>query len=141
MKRFEKFNEIIFESYCKKSISNAIKKERHRKAAKEQLELSFSALTEAVLYALSVENGDESGAEKPCRIFYIGGMSFPIYNQKLSWALSHLMPGDREIVLLYFFKGLKDAKVAPLVHMSRATVARRRKAAMTRLRELMEETT
>ena len=33
---------------------------------------------------------------------------------------------------------LRDAKVASLVHMSRATVTRRRKAAMARLRELME---
>ncbi len=132
---------IIFESYCKKSISNAITKERRRKAARGQIEQPFSALTDAVLYALSVENDHESGSSKPCRVFYIGGMSFPIYDQKLSWALSHLMPGDREIVLLYFFKGLKDAKVAPLVHMSRATVARRRKAAMTRLRELMEDST
>ena len=34
MTRFEKFNEMLFESYCKKSVSNAIKKERQRKAAK-----------------------------------------------------------------------------------------------------------
>ncbi len=37
MTRFEKFNEVIFESYCKKSVSNAIKKERQKKAARGQL--------------------------------------------------------------------------------------------------------
>ena len=73
--------------------------------------------------------------------FCVKNMNFPIYNEKLSWALSHLMPMDREIVLLYFFEQMKDAKVASLVHMSRATVARRRKAAMKRLRESMEDTT
>lgn len=69
------------------------------------------------------------------------GMNIPVYHEKLSQALTYLMPKDREIILLYFFKGLKDAKVAPLVHMSRPTVSRRRKAAMKRLRELMEDST
>lgn len=69
------------------------------------------------------------------------GMNIPVYHEKLSQALTYLMPKDREIILLYFFKGLKDAKVAPLVHMSRPTVSRRRKAAMNRLRELMEDST
>lgn len=141
MTRFEKFNEMLFESYCKKSVSNAIKKEREKKAARGQLELSFSILTDAVLYALSTQNDGTSQPEKPCQIFNAQGMSIPIYHEKLSQALSHLMPKDREIILLYFFKGLKDAKVAPLVHISRPTVSRRRKAAMKRLRELMEDST
>ena len=138
---FEKFNEMIFESYCKKSISNAIKKERHKKAARGQMEQPLSALTDAVLYALSIEDNRVRQSEEPVQIFHVGEMSFPVCDEKLGWALSHLMPRDREIVLLYFFEGLKDANVAPLVHMSRATVARRRKAAMMRLRELMEDTT
>lgn len=141
MTRFEKYNEITFESYCKRSIKNAIKKERQKKAERGQLEQPFSMLTDAVLYALTAENEEPSLAENPCQIFCVQGTNFPIYNQRLSWALSHLMPKDREIVLLYFFKGLKDANVAPLVHMSRVTVSRRRKAAMKRLRELMEDST
>ena len=103
--------------------------------------MSFSALTDAVLYALATEDKRTSQPEKPCQIVSVQGMNFPVYNEKLSWALSHLMPRDREIILLYFFRGLKDANVAPLVHTSRSTVSRRRKAAMKRLRELMEDTT
>lgn len=141
MTRFEKFNEMLFESYCKKSVSNAIKKEREKKAARGQLELSFSVLTDAALYALSTQNDGTSQTERPCQIFSVQGMDIPIYHEKLSQALSHLMPKDREIILLYYFKGLKDAKVAPLVHISRPTVSRRRKAAMKRLRELMEDAT
>lgn len=139
MTRFEKFNEMLFESYCKKSVSNAIKKEREKKATRGQLELSFSVLTDAVLYALSTQNDGTSQPEKPCHVFSVQGMSVPVYNPKLSQALSYLMPRDREIILLYFFKELKDEKIAPFVHMSRPTVSRRRKAAMKRLRELMED--
>ena len=141
MTKSEIFNEILFESYCKKSVGNAIKKEREKKTARGKLELPFSALTDAVLYALSTQNDGISQLEKPCQIFSVQGMNIPIYHEKLGQALSHLMPKDREIVLLYFFKGLKDARVATLVHMSRPTVSRRRKAAMKRLRELMEDST
>lgn len=139
MTRFEQFNEMIFESYCKKSIRNAILKERQKKADRGQMEQPFSILTDAVLYALATEKDNKDQPEEPCQVFHAQGMNFPIYNQKLAWALSHLMPKDREIILLYFFEDLKDIKVAPLVHTSRATVSRRRKAAMDRLRELMED--
>lgn len=139
MTRFELFNEMRFESYCKKSVSNATNKERQRKTTRGKLERSLSVLTDAVLYALSTENDETSQPEKPCQIFIAQGMNIPICHEKLAQALAYLMPKDREIILLYFFKGLKDAKVASLVHMSRPTVARRRKAAMKRLRELMED--
>ena len=69
------------------------------------------------------------------------GMNIPVYHEKLSQALTYLMPKDREIILLYFFKGLKDEKIASLIHISRPTVSRRRKATMKRLRELMEDST
>ena len=140
MKRFERFNEIIFESYCMKSVLNAIKKERNRKDARGEVEQSLSTLTDAMLYALSTKDDEMIQAEKPHQIFCIHGRNIPIYDPKLSCALSHLMPADREIVLLYFFRELTDEKIAPLVHMSRPTVSRRRKAATRRLRELMEDT-
>ena len=140
MKRFERFNEMIFESYCMKSVLNAIKKERNRKDARGEVEQSLSTLTDAMLYALSTEDDEMIQAEKPHQIFCIHGRNIPIYDPKLSCALSHLMPADREIVLLYFFRELTDEKIAPLVHMSRPTVYRRRKAATRRLRELMEDT-
>lgn len=138
MTRYEKFNEMTFEAYCKKAIDNAVKKERQKKAARGKLEQSLSVLTDSVLFALSVENEGTEQGEEPCCVFRVQEMDFPICDLKLSDALTYLMHRDREIVLLYFFKGLKDANIAPLVYMSRSTVGRRRKAAMVRLRELME---
>lgn len=140
MKRFEKFNEMIFESYCMKSVLNAIKKERARKDARGEMELSLSTLTDEILYTLSTEDDEMIQEEEPHQIFCVLGMNIPIYDTKLAYALSHLMPMDREIILLSFFRKLTDEKIAPLVHMSRPTVSRRRKAATRRLRELMEDT-
>lgn len=136
--RYEVFNETTFEAYCKKAVENAIKKERSKKAARGKLEVSLSTLTDAALYTLPTEDDGNNTPEEPCRTFCVREMLFPIYDPKLSQALSYLMPKDREIILLHFFKGLTDAKVAALIHTSQATVFRRRKAAMKRLRELME---
>lgn len=138
MTRYEQFNEMIFEACCKKSIGNAINKARQKKAARAQIEQPLSTLTDTNLYALSKEDKSVDWLEEPCHIFQIQGLNFPVYDQKLSCALSHLLPKDREIVLLHFFSELTDIKIAPLLHISRSTVARRRKAAMERLRELME---
>lgn len=141
MTRYETFNEVLFESYCMRSISNAVKKERERKAIKGRVELPLSVLTDSVLYALSKENDGTSQPNKVYQVFSVQNMSIPIFHEKLAQAMLHLRSKDREIVLLYFFKGLKDAEIAPLLHMSRPTVSRRRKAAMKRLREMMENST
>jgi len=80
MTRFEQFNEMIFESYCKKSIRNAIQKERQKKADRGQLEQPFSVLTDAVLYALATKKDNKDQPEEPCQVFHAQGMNFPIYN-------------------------------------------------------------
>lgn len=139
--RFEIFNEIIFEAYCKKAVSNATKKERQKKSKRGQMEQSLSALTDAALYSLAAESDEAEQPEESCQTFYVQGMNIPVYDPKLSKALTYLMPKDREIILLYYFKGLKDIKIAPLVSMSVSTVSRRRRAATKRLRELIENTT
>ena len=65
-------------------------------------------------------------------------MNIPVYDPKLSKALSYLMPKDREIILLYYIKGLKYTQIAPLVHISASAVSRRSRAATKRLLELIE---
>lgn len=132
---------MTFEAYCKKAVGNAVKKERGRKTARGKLEVSLSTLTDAALYTQPIEDDGDSTLEEPYRTFRFQEMLFPIYDPKLSQALSYLLPKDREIILLHFFKGLTDAKVAALVHTSQATVFRRRNAAMKRLRELVESYT
>lgn len=141
MTRFEQFNEMMFEAYCKKAVSNAAKKERQKKAARGLMEQSLSELTDATLYGVVAESGEVEQPEEPCQIFYAQEMNIPVYEPELSKALSYLMPKDREIILLYYFKGLKDAKIALLVHMGVSTVSRRRRAATKRLRELIENAT
>lgn len=137
MSRFEIFNEIMFEAYCKKAVSNATKKERQKKSKRGQMEQSLSALTDAALYSLATESDEAEQSEEPYT-FHVQGVNIPVYDPKLSKALSYLMPKDREIILLYYFKGLKYTQIAPLVHISASAVSRRSRAATKRLRELIE---
>ncbi len=138
MSRFEIFNEIMFEAYCKKAVSNATKKERQKKSKQGQMEQSLSTLTDAALYSLAAGGGEAEQLEESCQTFHVQGMNIPVYDPKLSKALSYLMPKDREIILLYYIKGLKYTQIAPLVHISASAVSRRSRAATKRLLELIE---
>ena len=138
MSRFEIFNEIMFEAYCKKAVSNATKKERQKKSKQGQMEQSLSTLTDAALYSLAAGGGEAEQLEESCQTFHVQGMNIPVYDPKLSKALSYLMPKDREIILLHYFKGLKYTQIAPLVHISASAVSRRSRAATKRLLELIE---
>jgi len=62
-----------------------------------------------------------------CEVFDVRGIKVPIYGQSLWEALYHLMPQDREIILLYFFLSLDDLKISKMIHLSRSTIQQRRK--------------
>lgn len=139
--RYEAFNEVTFESYIKSAIDKSILKERLKKTARSQWEQSYSTLTDAILYEISHEDTGISQAERNCRIFQVRGANIPVYGEKLGQALSYLMPRDREIVLLYFFIGEETERIANMMNIDPITVRRRRKAALQRLRDFLEDTT
>lgn len=137
MGRYEGYNERLYEAYCKAAIDNAILKARQKKAAHGQLVSSLSDLSDAELFSLT----DEWEPELPDEPFtyHIQGQTIQIKDQKLGQALSSLLPRDREIILLYYFLGLRDEAVAKRLNMSRATVQRRREKAQKKLKTILEE--
>ena len=137
MGRYEDYNEMLYEAYCKAAIDNAILKARQKKAAHGQLVSSLSDLSDAELLALA----EEWEPELPDDFFtyQIQGQAIQIKDQKLGQALSSLLPKDREIILLYYFLGLLDEAVANRLNMSRATVQRRREKAQKKLKMILEE--
>ena len=79
MSRFEIFNEIMFEAYCKKAVRNATKKERQKKSKRGQMEQSLSTLTDAALYSLAAESDEAEQSEESCQTFHVQGMNIPVY--------------------------------------------------------------
>lgn len=136
--RYETYNEMTFEVYCKTAISRSVLKERLRKAEKARREQPLSIFTDAMLYELSHEDTGSEQTETTCRTFYVRGVAVPVHGKKLGQALSYLLPRDREIVLSYFFLGLTIKRIAQRLEITPATVTRRRKAAVLKLRDLLE---
>ena len=108
--RYERFNEMLFESYCKTCIDNAISK------------------SQAGLEEIEEEHED----------FFIRGNMFRVRNRRIGRALTYLLPRDREIILLYYFAEMNDDEIAAELRMSRATVQRRRTLAKLKSKDLLE---
>ena len=91
MGRYEDYNEMLYEAYCKAAIDNAILKARQKKAAHGQLVASLSDLSDADLLSLA----DKWEPELPDDFFtyHIQGQTIQIKDQKLGQALSSLLPG------------------------------------------------
>lgn len=136
MGRYEDYNEMLYEAYCKAAIDNAILKARQKKTAHGRLVSSLSDLSDADLLPLTDKREPEL-SEEPFT-FHIRGQTIQIKDQKLGQALSSLLPKDREIILLYYFLGLRDEAVAKRLNMSRATVQRRREKAQKKLKTILE---
>ena len=62
--RYEAYNEMTFEAYCKTAISRSVLKERLRKAEQGKREQPLSIVTNAMLYGLSCE---DTGIEQTIR--------------------------------------------------------------------------
>lgn len=137
MGRYEDYNEMLYEAYCKAAIDNAILKARQKKTAHGQLVSSLSDLSDADLFTLA-EVQEPEPLDKPST-YHIQGQTIQVRDQKLGQALSSLLPKDREILLLYYFLGLRDEAVAKRLNMSRATVQRRREKAQKKLKTILEE--
>lgn len=136
--RYVKFNEMMFEVYCKISIDNAIARERKRKAVRARWEQPFSALPDHVLYSIGRTDSELDSAEAAPTAFHVRGMRVLVNDPSLGQALTYLLPRDREIVILYYFIGMDNDEIANELNISRSTVSRRRRNAEARMRVFLE---
>ena len=136
--RYVRFNEMMFEVYCKTSIDNAIARERRRKAERAKWEQPFSALPGDVLYSIGRTDPNLDSAEASPTAFCVRGMRVLVNDPPLGQALSFLLPRDREIVILYYFIGMERGEIAHELDISKATVSRRLRNAEARMRTFLE---
>lgn len=131
--RYEQFNEITFEAYCKAAIDKSTLKERLRKAARSQWEQPFSTFPDTAIQSISQDDVETGSIENAPMTFLIQNEKIQVGDLKLGQALYLLLPREREIIMLYYFVCLKDDEIAKRLTMSRATVQRRRKKAELKL--------
>ncbi len=131
---YEQFNEITFESYCKKAIDRAVLKGRIKKSARAEREISLSTLTDE---ALPVEL-PKLAEEQESVTFQVRGLHIPVNDTRLGQALLFLPPKKREVILLAYFLDMSDAQIGALLGKSRSDIQYQRTAAQTRLKRLVE---
>ena len=139
-KRYEKYNELMFTLYSMSSVDNGINKEKQRKNARSNWQLSMSVLTDSVLCALAGDSGIEHLHEESYHTFNVHGVDVPVYSERLAKAILYLLPRDRDIILLYYFLGMTDERIAKSMGMKLPTVNYRRKVAREKLRSFLEDT-
>lgn len=132
--RYQTYNELTFESYCKTSIDHAILKGRIEQTRRAALEVPLSTLTDADLYRLYARSQDLPISVSEQVTFAVRGISIPVHDLQLGKALSFLTPKLRDVVLLHYFMDMSDPQIANLLHISKSAVQRRRTAALERLK-------
>lgn len=132
--RYQTYNELTFESYCKTSIDHAILKGRMEQTRRAALEVPLSTLTDGDLYRLYVQSQEAPISVFEQVTFTVRGISIPVHDLQLGKALSFLTPKLRDVVLLHYFMDMSDPQIASLLHVSKSAVQRRRTAALERLK-------
>lgn len=97
-------------------------------------EIPFSEVPEVQLNSLSTT--DEYHIEN----VHYSVMGFPIEvrNESLAAAINELTPIKRDVVLLYFFMGMKGTDIARLMGRDTSTVNYHRRRALVLLKQSME---
>lgn len=72
------------------------------------------------------------------RVYRVKGIEVIVRDERLGEALQFILPNQRAVLLLSFFRDCCDMEIARLLKISHKTVAYRKKIAMNRLRMLLE---
>ena len=139
--RYEIFNEITFEAYCKTTIDRAILKGRKAKAQRAAWEFSLSDLTDTLMYRLSaddqpVEDAVQRSMQRPA-VFRVRDVEIIVHDPDLGQALSFVPPQKRDVLLLYYFADMSDAEIGRKLGVSKSAVQRRRVSAMEILKNFL----
>ena len=126
----------MFCAFCKKTLKNARTDLMREMAKNQRREKLFSEMSEAELNRLRVP--DEQAFPPAEVVFEVCGLSIGVVDEELADALAVLQEDDRSIVLLSYFAGWTDKRIASFLGRPRSTVQYRRfKALQRQLRMLL----
>ena len=72
------------------------------------------------------------------RTYKVKGIDVTVSDERIGEAIQFIMPNQRAVLLLSFFKEYSDMDIARLMGISHKTVAYRKKMAMRKLKLLLE---
>lgn len=72
------------------------------------------------------------------RTYKVKGIDVTVTDERIGEAIQYIMPNQRAVLLLSFFKEYSDMDIARLMKISHKTVAYRKEMAMQKLKALLE---
>lgn len=131
---FRKYQENKFDSFCKIVIRNACADNRRSRMTREK---RFSSLEELQADALDLQRVEDTYVTYS-RTYRVNGIDVTINDERIGEAIQFIMPNQRAVLLLSFFKEYSDMDIARLMKISHKTVAYRKDMAMKKLKALLE---
>lgn len=135
---FYRYKEKALDRFCKTMIRNASVDCKREIFHQFNREIPFTDLAQKEIENLSQLSFEETPLLEQTTLFRVQGETVQIEDRALGKAMQFLMPDQREIVLLYYFRHFNDRAIADLLHCSPDTVCLRRQKALQQLRRELE---
>ena len=130
----QEYHVHAFDAFCKRVIRNAEVDAFRKTKRKQKVEMDID--DPMIAYIHSIQTHDTYTLYS--RTYYVKEQPIVVRDKNLGEALQYIIPQKRAVILLSYFAGYNDTEVANILGVSPTSIARRKKSALLRLRELLE---
>lgn len=130
----QEYHVHAFDAFCKRVIRNAAVDAFRKTKRKQKVEMDID--DPMIAYIHSIQTHDTYTLYS--RTYYVKNQPIVVRDKNLGEALQYIIPQKRAVILLSYFAGYNDTEVANILGVSPTSIARRKKSALLRLRELLE---
>ena len=130
----QEYHEHAFDAFCKRVIRNAAVDAFRASKRKQKREVDID--DPMIAYIHSIQTHDTYSLYS--RTYYVKNQAITVRDKHIGEARQYIIPQKRAVVLLSYFAGYNDTEVANILGVSPTSIARRKKSALLRLRELLE---
>ena len=130
----QEYHVHAFDAFCKRVIRNAAVDAFRKTKRKQKVEMDID--NPMIAYIHSIQTHDTYTLYS--RTYYVKEQPIVVRDKNLGESLQYIIPQKRAVILLSYFAGYNDTEVANILGVSPTSIARRKKSALLRLRELLE---
>ena len=130
----QEYHVHAFDAFCKRVIRNAAVDAFRKTNRKQKVEMDID--DPMIAYIHSIQTHDTYTLYS--RTYYVKEQPIVVRDKNLGESLQYIIPQKRAVILLSYFAGYNDTEVANILGVSPTSIARRKKSALLRLRELLE---
>ncbi len=134
MGTFETFQEANFEKFCVEVLKHEAVNIWKMVLTRREREICVGGSEEMAELYPEAHNEMITGA----KTFIVKGLSIVVNDEAIADVLQFIIPSRRDVLLLTYFAGYTDTRIAKIMKITCPTVAYRRKIAEKQMKELLE---